>query len=138
MPTATSDPVAYYTPHNDTNQVFYVAGNGHEYELNWTGAAVVGGWDLSAAAGAPAASGKPTAFYNPANNTKHVVYRGTDGRLIDIRWVPGGPPSTVDLTSEAGAPLAADRPVGFATPGTHTQHVAYRGSDNHIYEIRWT
>ena len=48
------------------------------------------GWDISARAGAPAAAGDPVAYYSAGTNTKHVVYRSADGRLHDLRWVPGG------------------------------------------------
>jgi hypothetical protein len=33
--------------------------------------------------------------------------------------------------------LAADRPTAFTVEGANTQHVAYRGTDNHIYEVFW-
>ncbi|WP_199178121.1 Dot/Icm T4SS effector Zinc-dependent metalloprotease LegP [Mycobacterium hubeiense] len=134
-PTSASDPHAYYTAHNDTHQIVYRAGNGHLYELYWTGVAPVGGWDLTAAAGAPAAVGNPSSYYVPAENTKHVIYRSSDGRLHEIWWYPGAAPGYSDLTAFAGAPLAADDPAGFTENGH--QHVAYRGTDNRIYEMRW-
>ena len=62
------------------------------------------GRDISARAGAPAAAGDPVAYYSAGTNTKHVVYRSADGRLHDLRWVPGGVPTHVDLTTVAGAP----------------------------------
>jgi hypothetical protein len=37
----------------------------------------------------------------------------------------------------AAQPPAADRPVAFTVEGLLTQHVAYRGTDRHIYEVRW-
>jgi hypothetical protein len=134
-PAAASDPAAYYTPHNDTHQIVYRAGNGHLYELYWVGVAPVAGWDLTAAVGAPPASGNPSAYYVGAENTKHVIYRSSDGRLHEIWWYPGAAPGYSDLTAFAGAPLAADSPVGFTENGR--QHVAYRGTDNRIYEMRW-
>jgi hypothetical protein len=30
-----------------------------------------------------------------------------------------------------------DRPAAFTVEGPNTQHVAYRGTDQHIYEVRW-
>jgi hypothetical protein len=134
-PTAASDPAAYYTAHNDTHQIYYRAGNGHIYELYWTGVAPVSGWDLTAAAGAPAAAGNVSAYYVGPENTKHVVYRSADGKLHEIWWFPGAAPGYSDLTAFAGAPLAADSPVGFTENGR--QHVTYRGTDNRIYEVRW-
>ena len=96
------------------------------------------GWDLTLASGAPAAAGAPVAYYSAGTNTKHVIYRSADGRLHEIWWVPGDwTPGHVDLTASFGAPPAADRPAAFTVEGPNTQHVAYRGTDNHIYEVRW-
>jgi catechol 2,3-dioxygenase-like lactoylglutathione lyase family enzyme len=135
---AAADPVAYYTPHNDTHQIVYRSANGHLYELYWQGAAPVSGWDLTVPAGAPAATGNPAAYYSAGTNTKHVIYRSADGRLHEIWWVPGGGvPAHVDLTAFAGAPLAVDEPAAFTVEGLNTQHVAYRGPNGHIYEMLW-
>ena len=137
-PAAAGDPVAYYTRHDDTNQVVYRAGNGHLYEIYWPGVAAVAGWDLTAVAGAPAATGNPAAYYSAGTNTKHVIYRSADGRLHEIWWVPGGgTPAHVDITAAYNTPLAADRPAAFTIEGPNTQHVAYRGIDSHIYEVLW-
>jgi hypothetical protein len=137
-PLAAGDPFAYYTAHDDTHQVVYRGGDGHLYELYWPGVAPVVGWDLTAPSGAPAAAGNPAAYYSAGTNTKHVIYRSADGRLHEIWWVPGGgTPAHVDLTSFAGAPPAADRPAAFTVEGPNTQHVVYRGTDNHIYEVLW-
>jgi len=137
-PLAAGDPFAYYTPHDDTHQVVYRGRDGHLYELYWPGVAPVSGWDLTGLSGAPAATGNPTAYYSAGTNTKHVMYRSADGRLHEIWWVPGGgTPAHVDLTTFAGAPPAADRPMAFTVEGPNTQHVTYRGTDGHIYEIRW-
>jgi Trypsin len=138
-PLAAGDPVAYYTAHNDTHQVVYRGGNGHLYELYWAGVAPVAGWDLTAPAGAPAATGTPAAYYSASTNTKHVVYRSADGGLHEIVWAPGGGiPAHINLTAAyAAPPAAADRPAAFTVQGLYTQHLAYRGSDQHIYEMRW-
>jgi hypothetical protein len=136
-PTAAGDPCAYYTAFNDTNQIAYVAGNGHVWELYWQGVNAVAAWDVSAAAGAPAATGNVSAYYNPSENTKHIIYRSADGRLHELWWFPGGTPGHGDLTTFAGAPLAASAPTGFVTTDPNTQHVVYRATDNQIYEIAW-
>ncbi len=138
-PPAAADPVAYYTPHDDTHQVVYPGNDGHLWELYWPGVAPVVGWDLTAHAGGPAAVGTPAAYYSAGTNTKHVIYRSADGRLHEIWWTPGGgTPAHVDLTQTYGAPPGADRPAAFTVEGPNTQHVAYRGRDNHIYEVLWS
>ena len=35
------------------------------------------------------------------------------------------------------APPATDKPSAFTVEGPNTQHVVYRGTDNHIHEISW-
>src|SRR5262249_44604866 len=43
-----------------------------------------------------------------------------------------------DLTNAAGgAPTAASDPDAYMFNAQGTQHVNYRGSDNHIHELRW-
>lgn len=137
-PKAAGDPVGYYTAHDDVQQIVYRGVDGRLYELYWQGEAPVVGWDISTPAGAPAASLNPAAYYSAGTNTKHVMYRSPDGRLHELWWVPGGgTPGHVDLTAYASAPLAADRPAAFTIEGPNTQHVAYRATDGHIWEIRW-
>ena len=43
----------------------------------------------------------------------------------------------MDLTVEALAPPAVDRPAAFTIDGPNSQHVIYRGTDNQIHEITW-
>lgn len=137
-PRAAGDPTAYYTPHDDTHQVVYRGIDNHVYELYWRGATPVAGWNLTFIAGAPPAADTPAAYYSAGTNTKHVVYRSADNRLHDISWRPGGGmPVWTDLTARNAAPLALDRPAAFTVEGRNTQHVVYRGADNHIYELRW-
>lgn len=137
-PTAAGDPVAYYTVGDDTHQVTYRSDDGHLHELWWNGNNPVSHWDLTAVAGAPPAASDPAAYYSIGTYTKHVIYRSEDGHVHDIWWVPGrGDPAHVDLTVLALAPLAADKPTAFTVEAANTQHVVYRGVDNHIHEIRW-
>jgi hypothetical protein len=42
-----------------------------------------------------------------------------------------------DLTAAYAAPPAADRPFYYSTPRPPHQHVAYRGTNGHIYELLW-
>jgi len=136
-PLAAGDPVAYYLPQGDVNQVTYRSVDGHLHELWWQGASSVSGWDLSVASGAPPAVSDPAAFYNPTTNTKHVVYRSGDGHLHELRWTPGGGiPAHTDLTADADAPPAADRPAAFALAGLNANCVVYRGENGQIYELR--
>ena len=49
----------------------------------------------------------------------------------------GGTPGWVNLTAAYGLPPAADDPAAFTVEGPNTQHVVYRGTNNHIYEVIW-
>jgi hypothetical protein len=136
-PPAAGDPFGYYTAHNDTHQIVYRAVDGHIYELYWAGSETVRGWDITPPDGAIGYSNF-TAYYSAGTNTKHVFYHSADGHLHEIWWVPGGGrPAHVNLTLRFGAPPAADRPAGFTVEGPNTQHIAYRGTDHHIYELIW-
>jgi len=138
-PKAAGDPVAYYTGHNDAHQVTYRSHDGHLHELWWLGANPVSHWDLTAAtAGAPPAASDPAAYYSAGTNTKHVIYRSADGHLNEIWWIPGAMPTHVDITLEALAPLAVDKPTAFTVAGPDSHHAVYRGTDGQIHEIRWT
>jgi hypothetical protein len=134
-PLAQGDPAAYYLASADTHQVTYRSVDGHLWELWWAGDAPVQGWDLTTAAGAPPAVSDPAVFYSAATNTKRIVYVGPFGHLFEIRWVPGGAPSSIDLTLPALAPRAAGRPA-FVLDAYGNEHVAFRGTDNQVYEIR--
>ena len=116
----------------------YRASNGHIHELSWPNVAPVSGRDLTALSGAPAAVGNVSGGYNPADNTQHVIFRSGDDDVHELWYFLG---ETVvhhgNLTATFGAPPAADRPVYYASARAPNQHVAYRGSDGHIYELLW-
>ena len=80
----------------------------------------------------------PAAFYSPATNTKHVIYRGPFGHLFELWFMPGGQPAVVDLTLEARASRAIGRPAAFTVDAANTRYAVYRGFDNQIHEISWT
>jgi hypothetical protein len=136
-PNAAGDPFAWFTPAEDTHRVVYRAGNNHVYELAWANVAPVSGRDLTALSGAPAASGNVSGGYNAADNTQHVIFR-SGGTLHEL-WHFLGEAAVhhEDLTAAYAAPPAADRPVYYASARAPHQHVAYRGTDGHIYELLW-
>lgn len=137
-PLAAGDPFAWFTPAEDAHRIVYRAANGHLHELFWPNVAPVQGRDLTALSGAPPAAGNVSGGYNPADNTQHVIFRSGDGRLHEL-WHFLGETAVhhVDLTAAYGAPSAADRPVYYSSPRAPNQHVAYRGTNGHIYELLW-
>ena len=75
------------------------------------------------------------AFYNPATNTKHVIYQ-LNGFLKELSWTFGTlAPRYKDLTIAGVATTLVQyfsRPAAFVTGAT--VHLPFRGSDSHVYE----
>jgi len=135
-PKAAGQPSAFVNAAG-VNIVAYRATNNHILSLYWADGPS-GLDDLSGFAGTPPAAGDPVGYYTAHDDTHHVIYRTSDGRLHEIWSTPGGgTPQHTDLTDFAAAPPAADRPAAFTVEGPGTQHVAYRGPSNHIYEVIW-
>ena len=98
---AGGDPFAYYIPALDLNQIAYREGAGGQsagslIELFWQGANATTAWSITEAAAPsipPNSSGgysqvDPVAFYNPATNTKHVIYQ-LNGSMKELSWYRG-------------------------------------------------
>jgi hypothetical protein len=106
--------------------------------LWWQGQGGVGHGDLTALSGAPPAGGNVSGGCNAGDNTQHVIFRSNEGRLYELWHVLGETAvHHTDLTAAYGAPVAADQPVYYSTPRAPHQHVAYRGTKGHIYELLW-
>ena len=136
---AVGDPVGYYFDDWDRHQITYRTSDGHLHELWWVGNAPVSARDMtSGTPGAPPAANDPAAYASSFCGTQHLVYRSADGHVHVITWTRRGAPNWIDLTREAIAPLAADRPSAFTVEGTGDQHVVYRGVDGEVHEIRWS
>lgn len=138
LPTAVGDPVGLYLPHLDAHNVLYRGESGRLQLIWWQGDAPATGSDWTARGGGPAAAGDPAFWYAAASDTLHVVYPDDSGHLHEIAWRPGGDVGWTDLTVAASAPPSgSSRPAGYTLPGATTRHVAYRGTDGHVHEIRW-
>lgn len=134
-PLADSNPFGYAWEKDETQHIVYSA-KGHIYELITQKGS--GDWannDLTAATGAPPGFG-PMGYAWEGDNTQHVVYRGTDKRIYELKTSLGsGNWLLTDLTKEANAPPADSSPSGYAWEKDNTQHVVYKGTDRHIYEL---
>lgn len=87
-PPSASDSVGYYSPATNTKHIFYRSMDGHLHEISWTpGGGNPMDRNLTLLAQAPLAVGKPTAYFLAADASHHVVYRGTDNRLHELRWI---------------------------------------------------
>jgi len=105
----------------------------HEIFLPRGGAAWKTG-DLSAAAGAPAATGEPSAYVR-SDDVNSVVYRGTDNDIHEL-YLPRGAANwlTGDLTASTDAVAAAGKPSAYVR-SDNMNSVVYRGIDNHVHEL---
>ena len=119
--------------------VVYEGGDNHINYLEWD---PDNGWEntdltLSTSAGVAAAL-PPTAYGFKAQNTRHVLYLGTDGHVHELWWQHHQWHHN-DLTNDSHAPLplASDQPTGFAVEDGGTQLIHYRGTNGHVYQLWW-
>lgn len=108
----------------------------HVYELKL----LPSGWqqaDISN--GAPVISGSPAA-YRRSDQFDSVVYRSADNHVREL-YHSTGSWGAGDLSANAGAlaaaKLAAGNPSGYVRQDG-VNAVVYRGTDNHVYELRLT
>jgi Calcineurin-like phosphoesterase len=86
-PPAVGDPAVYFSAGTNTKHVIYRSGNDHLNEIWWVPGGGTPSWvDLTLAALAPPSADDPTAFTVDGPNSQHVVYRGTDNQIHEIRW----------------------------------------------------
>jgi hypothetical protein len=134
VPNATGNAFGYIL--GNTQHVVYTGKDAHVHELWWNGS-----WhhnDLTnASGGAPDAVGN--AFGYILGNTQHVVYTGKDAHVHELWW--NGSWHHNDLTNASGASningasRCIEDPAGYILG--NTQHVVYRGTDDHIHELWW-
>jgi hypothetical protein len=141
---AVGDPAGYVFDAQATQHVVYRGSDHHIHELWWNSA----GWhgnDLTEAAGhhsasptgAAPAAGDPAGYVFDARATQHVVYRGTDNHIHQLWWDTAGWRIS-DLTMATHAAPAAGDPSGYVSDADGgSQHVVYRGTDNHIHQLWW-
>jgi len=90
----------------------------------------------------PQVVGKPAGYVNDATGTQHVVYRGdADYNVInEVRWDGTGLHYTNLNLAAGGTPagVATGRgdPAAYVFRAQGTEHVVYRGYDNHVHELR--
>jgi hypothetical protein len=136
-PVAAGDPRGYMFDIQGTQHINYRGPDNHIHELWWDG----NGWhhnDLTAAAaGAPTALGEPFGYIFAAQGTQHVNYRGPDNHIHELWWDNQGWHHNDLTATAAGAPNAIGDPYGYVFAAQGTQHINYRGTDNHVHELWW-
>lgn len=125
-----------YSRSDGFSAVVYRGTDDHIYELRLPpGSSTWQVGDLTALTSAPAATGDPSP-YTRLDIWNTVIFRGSsNNHIYELGLAPGSSTWQVhDLTSIAGAPVAADTPSGFVRDdGASTIH--FRTSDNHIHEL---
>lgn len=135
-PPSDSDLAAYsYVGNLNANEetVVFKAADGHLHQLDNF---FTSGWtqfDLTAAAGAPAAVGTPAAYEYNHDVSRHVIYRGSDNHIYEI-YNRGFGWFYNDLTTQLGAPMTTTDPIAYdyAEP---SQHILYVAANGHVYEM---
>ena len=138
---AHGEPAAYVFDAQGTQHVVYVGVDSDVHELWWD----PNGWhhaDLTAITGAPGpANAVPVGYVFAAQGTQHVVYVGVDSDVHELWWDPNGWHHADVTVAAGGAPPAASDPyinlAGYVFEAQGTQHVLYRGTDNHVHELWW-
>jgi len=138
-PKAASTPVAYFVKDNNTQHVIYRGDDGNLTELFYNDSQKK--WEhvnLTAKTGAPKAAGTPTGYRTDNDSAQHVVYRSTDGDVIELfnattkdskGW------GFKNLTGETKAPKAEGNPYGYFLKYNNTQHVVYRDQSGDVNEL---
>jgi hypothetical protein len=122
-------------------QVVYRGQDGDVYLLTETGG--VWAWtDLTLSGSGQQASGQPVGYgweHDKAGSSLHVIYHGVDGHLHELFSYDGASWMDTDLSEGASSDLfpAGDPAVAVwdDDPGGASEHVLYRGQDNHVHEL---
>lgn len=86
-PKVASDPSCCYIPETDTKHVVFTGSDNHVHEISWAPGRGTPTWtDLTVAALAPPAMGRPVIFAVPGSPTRRVAYVGPEGGLHEIHW----------------------------------------------------
>jgi len=128
------DPSPYFDSRVGTNIVAFRGVDDRIRSLYWTSGSV-GQDDLSGTAGTPPAADDPFAWYSPADDTHHFVYRAANGHVFELSCIGANTIGGRDLTAASGAPPAVGRLTGGYNAADNTQHVIYRASDGSLHEL---
>ncbi|WP_285689806.1 hypothetical protein [Actinoplanes sp. NBRC 103695] len=97
------------------------------------------GWnhhDLTTATGGPQAGNALTGYTWNLDQTQHVLYTGREGGVNELRFRQGEGWSNIQVAAATQVPgLGAGIMVGYTWDVDQTQHVVYRGADNHVHEL---
>jgi hypothetical protein len=84
---------------------------------------------------APPAAGAPTVGVDPLSGAHNILYRDTQGRLIELWRDAAGVTGAGNLTDVAHGPTAAGNPYSYLDTVVHQQIILFRGSDGHVHSF---
>jgi hypothetical protein len=85
-----------------------------------------------------AATAAPSGYTWSADNSEHIVYRDVDNHVHELWHLNGTSTwSDHDMTADPNlqAVAAAGDPMGYTWSADNSEHIVYRGVDNHIHEL---
>jgi hypothetical protein len=117
--------------------VFYLGTNQHVYQLDWNSTTY--SWsnqDLTAfTGGVLAASGSALTSFADSSG-EHVYYLGTNRHVYQLYFPLGGTAWVdQDLTAFTGGVLAASGSALTSFADSSGEHVYYRGTNQHVYQL---
>ena len=83
----------------------------------------------------PEAAGAPYGYLAPVNGVHNIVYRDTQGRLMELWRDAGGATGDGNLTNAAQGTPAAGDPYVYLDTVTGLQIILYRGSDRNVHAL---
>ena len=138
-PNAVGHLTGHIVTEQDSQHIFYRGEDAHIHQL-WSNS--LNQWkysDLTLETNSSNASGSPLSYYFPNQRSQHVFYRGTDNHVHQLFWTKGEGWRRNDITQKSGdAPLADSDLTGYVFSYQQSQHVFYRGTDNHVHQLFWT
>jgi hypothetical protein len=101
---------------------------------------VFGGAVLVTAEAAEEQMVTPAAYSMTEDHTQQVFYRNADGNIVNLFFKQGDTKGwhSTDITAASGGPKAAGNPGAFLSADGKSQHVVYRGADDHVHELFFT
>lgn len=132
-----NSPLTSFVKRNGSEHVIYIGTDQHVRQLVWDGAR----WadqDLTGAAGnagLPASSGALAGF-SKIDDTEHVYYVATDGRVRQLYW-DNTRWYDQDLTTASGGQVlaSAGSPLTSFFKADGSEHVYYIGADQHVHQL---
>lgn len=123
-------------------EVYYVGVDQHIHQMSWNSTSGWHNFDLSAMAGAPAASaGGVTALVDTVDGALEVYYVGTDQHVHQLQWSGSSGWHTFDVSSYLGATAAV---AGLGTLTSMINNISsaleiyYVGTDQHVHQLSWS